>query len=90
MNRNNSMDEVADVVINLFFKMEPLSGNARFGHYRASKCPFNMSINRKCAAHRAVYITNGVQTLYLLRHCRASYIGDSELHTHDPISVVVL
>ena len=48
-----------------------------------------MSINRTCAAHRAVYITNGFKTVYLLRHC-GTYIGVSELHTHDPISADVL
>ena len=35
----------------LFLKMEPLSGTARFGRCRISKCPFHMSINRPCAAH---------------------------------------
>ena len=30
-----------------------------------------------------------VQTVYFLRHCRASYIGVAELHTHDLISAVV-
>ena len=55
----------------LCFQTEPLSGTARFGRYRVSNCPFHMSINRTCAAHRAVYITNRVQTVHLLRHCRA-------------------
>ena len=58
----------------LFFKTKPFSWTAWFGHCRASKCPFHMSINRTCAAHRGVYITNRVQTVYLLHHCRA-YIG---------------
>ena len=74
----------------LFFKTEPLSGTARFGRCRASKCPFHTSsINRTCAAHRAVYITNGVQTMYHLRHWRA-YIGGAELDTHNPVSAVLL
>ena len=60
----------------LFFKTEPLSGIARFGRCKASKFLFHMSsIKQTCAAHRAVYITNVVQAVYLLRHCRASYVG---------------
>ena len=78
----------------LFFKTEPLSGTARFVRYGVPKCPFHMSpINRTCAAHRA---QSTLQTgfklcrAYLLRLCRASYIGDDELHTHNPICAVVL
>ena len=33
-------------------------GTAGFGRCRTSKCPFHMSINWACAAHRAVYIAN--------------------------------
>ena len=47
-------------------------------------------INRPCAAHRAVYITNGVRSMYLLSHYRASYICGAELRVHDPISAVGL
>ena len=58
---------------------------------RASNCPFHMSsINRTCAAHRAACFTNGIQTMYLIPHCGAFYIGGAELHTHDPISAAVL
>ena len=74
----------------LFFKTEPLSGTSRFGLCTALKCPLHMSINRTCAAHRAVYITNVIETVYLLRHCRASYIGGAELHTrHNKCSFLV-
>ena len=59
----------------LFLKTEPLSGNAQFGRWRTSNCPFHMSsINRTSAAHRALYITNAVQTVYVLRLHRPSFI----------------
>ena len=68
----------------IFSRRNTLSGTSRFARCRASKCPFHTasSINRTCAAHRVVYITNGVQTVYLLRHCRASYIRGAEFDTH--------
>ena len=61
----------------LFFKKEPLFGPPWLGRCKSSKCPFHMSIIRTCATHRAVYITNGIQTVYLLRHCRGSYVSRS-------------